>query len=85
MYRTNPPSKKRLLEMYAPLIRAGGSHEVYSSRVKDFIQTYQREDRVIYIIYLHRYRETHRLLQEFGEAMPPKLHRRLMKIIHQTN
>lgn len=48
------------MKMYEPLIemRGGGSYEdTYRSMVKRFIDTFEREDRVLYVVQLHRLRE----------------------------
>ena len=84
MYRRNPVSFKRIMKMYEPLIemRGGGSYEeTYQLRVKDFIDTFEREDRVIYIVQLHRLREALNILAKI--ALSPREQRKLNQLINK--
>jgi len=87
-YRHNPPRWKRYLEMYSALLSVQGGSEgaidIYAINIRRIMRTFQRDDRITYLIYLHRYRETLRLLHELGEELTPKEQKKLGKIKRRT-
>jgi len=83
-YRQNPPSWKRLLKMYSALVSVGGNEDLYKINVKRLIRTFDREDRVTYVIHLHRYREIQRLLRELRDKLTDRERKKLEKVARHT-
>jgi len=74
--------------MYSALIRVKGGDEgtisVYTLNIKRLINNFIREDRIVYVIQLHRYREIHRLLKDLRDELTPKERGKLEKLARRT-